>query len=319
MKKGLTVLGTTYWRSYALFNAGVRRESEGDTESAEKLYVNALRLDPANRSARMNLAALLLARTNHRRDRERGVEQLKKAMQDAGEPTEWDADPVYYTAALRLAATLYDDGQRDESLMVATRLLETIEGKLAKMKAMPELQGSMKIVFDAMRTFPGFGFKLTAGLAERYTQSYLEKLHGRMRNATLEKYLFGLRPSLLIMIAGLKAAGGDLRAIDSMENDVNVDRTVPSSMTQYNLACTYSIAAAKTRRTSDREKYLHAAVSHLAFAQRLQPRHEEAIRADVSLAYLKTERTADVELILAQYKPKPRVSVAPPAATAATA
>jgi tetratricopeptide (TPR) repeat protein len=319
MKKGLTVLGTTYWRSYALFNAGVRRESEGDTESAEKLYVDALRLDPANRSARMNLAALLLARANNRRDRDRGVEQLRKAMQDAGDPSEWDADPVYYTAAVRLAATLYDDGQRDESLLVANRLLETIEGKLAKMKELPPLQGAMRVVFNAMRATPSFGLSLTAGLAERSTRKYLEKLHSRMRNLTLEKYLIGLRPSLLIMIAGLKAAAGDLHAIETMEDDGNVDRTVPSSMIQYNLACTYSIAAAKTRRTSERDKYLSAALSHLAFAQRLQPRHPDAIKADASLAYLKQERNADVELILTQYKPKPRVPVAPPAAAPAPA
>jgi tetratricopeptide (TPR) repeat protein len=306
--KGLTVLGTNYWRSYALFNAGVRREQEGDLESAEKLYVEALKRDPRNRGARLNLGALLLAGNEH--DRQRGIEQVKRAREESNQGPTVEADPIYYASSVRLAATLYNEKKATEAQEVATDLLRRIDEKLAEMDRLPQLGRKMGKLFDALRNIGFLQVAVTASVANRLTQRYLAYLQKQMRNASLEKTLKTMRPSLVIMVAGLRAVNGDQRAIAEMEADSTLDCTVPSSAQQYNLACTYSIAA----EMSGDEKYLDRSLSHFAFAQRLQPRHQTVVEADESLRYVRKHRSKRFNEILEQYKPKPRTATA--AATA---
>ncbi|HEY0156853.1 MAG TPA: hypothetical protein VGF28_06115 [Thermoanaerobaculia bacterium] len=306
--KGLTVLGTNYWRSYALFNAGVRREQEGDLESAEKLYVEALKRDPRNRGARLNLGALLLAGNEH--DRQRGIEQVKRAREESSRGPTVEADPIYYASSVRLAATLYNEKRAEEALKVATDLLERIDEKLEIMDRLPQLGRKMGKLFNALRGIGLLQITLTASVANSLTQRYLAYLHKQMRNASLEKTLKTMRPSLVIMVAGLRAVNGDQRAIAEMEADPTLDCTVPSPAQQYNLACTYSIAA----EVSHDEKYLDCSLSHFAFAQRLQPRHRTVVEADESLHHVRNERSKRFSEILEQYKPKPRtVKCAEPA------
>ena len=301
MSKGLTVLGTTYWRSYALFNAGLRREQEGDLEWAEKLYVEALKRDARNRGARLNLAALLLAGDEH--DRRRGIEQLKRAREESSTAPTAEADPIYYASSVRLAATLYNEKDPKQALQVATDLLKRIDDKLAEMDRLPKLGRKMGRFFSLLRGVP---FIMVAG-ADRLSQKYLSYLQKQMHNAALEKSLKTMRPGLVIMVAGLRVANGDTGAVVAMEQDSTLDRTMPSAGQQYNLACTYSIAAEIT----DEERYLDLSLSHFAFAQRLQPRHRTVVEADESLRYLRQKREKRFSEIVEQYKPKPRAAAAP--------
>jgi tetratricopeptide (TPR) repeat protein len=302
--KGLTVLGTNYWRSYALFNAGVRREQEGDLDSAEKLYVEALKRDPRNRGARLNLGSLLLA--GNEQDRQRGIEQVKRAREESSQAATVEADPIYYASSVRLAATLYNEKKRGEAQQIATDLLKRIDEKLAEMDRLPQLGRKMGRLFNALRGVGALQIALTANVANNLTQRYLAYLQKQMRNASLEKTLKTMRPSLVIMLAGLRAANGDPLAIAEMEADPTLDCTMPSSAQQYNLACTYSIAAEMTRD----ERFLDRSLSHFAFAQRLQPRHQTVVEADESLRYVRKRRSKRFNEILEQYKPKPRTTAA---------
>jgi len=303
--KGLTVLGTNYWRSYALFNAGVRREQEGDLESAEKLYVEALKRDPRNRGARLNLGALLLAGNDH--DRQRGIEQVKRAREESSQGMTVEADPIYYASSVRLAATLYNEKKEQEALNVATDLLKRINEKLAEMDRLPQLGRKMGKFFDTLRGIGILQIALTANVANRLTQRYLAYLQKQMRNASLEKTLKTIRPGLAIMVVGLRAFNGDKGAIAEMEADPTLDCTTPSAVQQYNLACTYSIAA----ETTGEAGYLDRALSHFAFAQRLQPRHRTVVEADESLRYVRKERGQRFDEIIEHYKPKPRAAASP--------
>lgn len=301
VSKGLTVLGTTYWRSYALFNAGLRREQEGDLESAEKLYVEALKRDSRNRGARLNLAVLLLAGDEH--DRRRGTEQLVRAREESSKAPTAEADPIYYASSVRLAATLHNEKDSKRALEVATDLLNRIDEKLAEMDRLPKLGRKMGHFFALLRGVPF----IMAARADRLSQKYLAYLQKQRHNAALEKTLTTMRPGLVIMVAGLRAVNGDGGAVEAMEHDPTIDRTVPSAGQQYNLACTYSIAAETTRD----ERYLDLSLSHFAFAQRLQPQHRTVVEADESLRYLREKREKRFGEVVEQYKPKPRAAAAP--------
>lgn len=54
-------LGTSSWRSYALFGMGSDFDAAGDPETAQRCYLQALADDPANLPARLNLASMWLA------------------------------------------------------------------------------------------------------------------------------------------------------------------------------------------------------------------------------------------------------------------
>jgi hypothetical protein len=59
-KRSAPPLGTTNWRSYALFAAGEIAQDEGRRGDARRAYERALDHDPDNLGARLNLGALLL-------------------------------------------------------------------------------------------------------------------------------------------------------------------------------------------------------------------------------------------------------------------
>lgn len=288
MRKPLFAVGTTYWRSYALFDAGVRREREGDVHGAESLYVDALKLDPRNRGARMNLAILLLAGNN----KQRGIEQLNKAMQEAEEANE-DDDPVRYAAALRLAATHYDLKQPEKALAIALELQTHVDRKLAELEVHTGPKMNKWLAF--LRAIP----KIGARIAGRWEAWHLERRRRAIPHPPLKKMLQAMQPPLAVMIAGIRAASGEASALEDLERNASVDRTAPSSLVQYNLACTYAVAAGTLGET-----YLDRALSHLEFAQRLQARHPQVIDADHSLDLLREKRGNEYERIRDQYKPR---------------
>ena len=254
----------------------MKREHEGDVAGAEKLYVNALKLDARNRAARVSLAGLLLSgpESSH------GLQQLERAMADA-EESEGGADAVYYAGALRQIATLYNLRRTSDALGAAERLLSRIDSKVRDIATLRDID-------DATQTLLRF-FRLTK-LADRRVATR----HDAARDAALEAYLKSLRPAVIAIVAGLRTATGDVAAMSLLSA---IDTTVPSGFVQYNIACTYSVAAAHTERAD----YARMALSHLAFALRLQPRPAEMICGDHSLAYLSEHFTDEFLGIVARH------------------
>jgi len=131
MKEKLTVVGTAYWRSYALYNAAARQERAGDIDGAEKLYVSALKADDGNRAARMNLGSLLLLSPENE---QLAIAQLRRAIEDAVAAVDGGDDAVYYAASLRLASALYNAHDDQGALDVSTKLLTRVQAKLAELR-----------------------------------------------------------------------------------------------------------------------------------------------------------------------------------------
>jgi tetratricopeptide (TPR) repeat protein len=108
----------------------------------------------------------------------------------------------------------------------------------------------------------------------RRSRTYESKFH---------KYLESIRPTALILLYGLQ-----IELNDKVDEKLfrEIDATLPSYRTQYNLACLFSILAKK--HPEERQAgYLERAMDHLEFAFMLNPALAGEARADCSLEYLK--------------------------------
>jgi tetratricopeptide (TPR) repeat protein len=103
--RGFRPLGTDNWKSYALFRAGVYWRSESVPDKARKLFASALREDPKNRGAMLNLGVILV----EDREYSTAVSHLRAALAAAKEGTEGNEqrDPVWYKALYQLVSA-YD-------------------------------------------------------------------------------------------------------------------------------------------------------------------------------------------------------------------
>lgn len=118
--KPLSMLGTSDWRSYALFRAGVFAERDGRRNAAKSLYVQALQTDPRLRGARFNLARWL----QRADDISGAMEQYARVRHESEEAWDGDRDPTFYSATYNMAIITYNnDGARTAS----ARLVELLE------------------------------------------------------------------------------------------------------------------------------------------------------------------------------------------------
>lgn len=117
--KSFDVMGTSDWRSWAYFRAGVRHESLNHRLAAKSMYAQAVNRDGGNRAARVNFGSLLIA---DGRDDE-GMEQYKRVADDGDAAA---ANPALYSALYRLASAQYHKGDTDGSLGSARQLVERI-------------------------------------------------------------------------------------------------------------------------------------------------------------------------------------------------
>ena len=89
--------GVNNWESYTLFQAGVERQLKGDNKQARKLFLEALKKDPNNRGALINLGRLDIQDKNY----QQAKRQLYQAKNIAESTLDFDTD--WYTATYQLA------------------------------------------------------------------------------------------------------------------------------------------------------------------------------------------------------------------------
>jgi tetratricopeptide (TPR) repeat protein len=110
--KPFRALGTTRWRSYALFSAGVRLETYRLLAHAEKAYWEALRDDPSNLGARVNLGTVLMDRSRPAP----AIRQLQQVSVDALKAKEF---AVGYLARYREAVAWHQLGELEPANDIA--------------------------------------------------------------------------------------------------------------------------------------------------------------------------------------------------------
>jgi tetratricopeptide (TPR) repeat protein len=132
-RHGLELLGTRNWRSYAFFRAGVRLEEDGKITAARLLYIKALKLDPENCGARVNLATLLIEEGEN----DIAVCQLRYVIEKIRSST-GGSDSVFYSAKYRLAVAYFNTGDLVRSEAEAAELVKTVEGDLQKLATKPD-------------------------------------------------------------------------------------------------------------------------------------------------------------------------------------
>jgi tetratricopeptide (TPR) repeat protein len=115
----LVLEGTSRWRSYACFLAGVSLANRGRTEAAAVMYEQALGLDAMNTGARLNLALQLKTRSNLTET----ISQLEWIVGHTARPL---AESSFYSATFSLVMLLVEAGRRVEAAARARTLMRSI-------------------------------------------------------------------------------------------------------------------------------------------------------------------------------------------------
>jgi tetratricopeptide (TPR) repeat protein len=102
------------------------------------VYLDAVRIDPRNRAARMNLGNMLL----RSQDYSLAIEQLEQAITESIASGTAATDPVYYTGRFRLAAAYYEVKRYNDALSETARLLHDIDDQLRAFETTPDASGA---------------------------------------------------------------------------------------------------------------------------------------------------------------------------------
>ncbi len=261
----LELLGTGDWRSYALFRAGTRAQRARRPSDASALYCRALERDPSLRGARVNLARNLIlepaggAGTQGER-LVSAIGLLERTLCDARDAIR---DPSVYTARYLKVMAHNELGQTAEELTEARELVGLIE------RAKEETRRRSSLIS---------GLGLFGGREEHVPRGDRDKLF---------VYLESIEEPALIMLATLEAvteaAPGKGRGLDRL---AKVDRFSPRPLTQYNLACAYSLLAQRSEEEMrhDRESI---SLGHLGRALALKPAYASHAARDKMLAFVR--------------------------------
>jgi hypothetical protein len=232
------IYGTTRWRSYALFNAAMNFDAAGDTASASALYIRALEVDDANIAARLNLGALLLEREDDRVHS--AMKQLVIAKKEAILDYQTENDAVYYSATFKLAGAMYQTRDLTAALKEAQELDEQIDSALNAIRERRKTPAERIRRYAFLRSIPG-----CRGLAARMRRRFRRNLLRPLENdALFGRFLEQLKPSVIVMIAGLKKESGKKVSPPKITDR---DLWRPTAAFQYNLACTATVWLADAR------------------------------------------------------------------------
>lgn len=173
-------MGTSDWRSYALFRAGVRAMVDlARSAEAERLFRRALDWDLDNRGARVNLGTLMLEKGKL----DHGIELLKDAWEACKGAKEPWRDSTAYPALYRLAVGYYHKGLYTQ----ARETVETLHGLIADMRTKARKKDAdWKAYVDSIQPaadslYAGIRAKLAATPAElAKLAGELEAMGGKM-------------------------------------------------------------------------------------------------------------------------------------------
>lgn len=289
----LNVVGTSDWRSYALFHAGVRCEQNGDVVSAEALYAAALKQDERNRAARVNFAGILLQKG----ESDRAIEQLRDAKNEA-ENADGLSDPVYYAAVLRLSTALFNQQRYKEANEEVATIIRRIYDQLTDMDQIPGLSERANRIIDWLGDLPLLSM-VAKGL-EALLRRRAASRHAATKNEALQNYLLAVLPAMKCMHVGTRIAVGER---DAIAEAARLDSTRPAAMYQYNLACTLSIAAEHTKKKAEENSLVEKALAQMSFSLELQPRNPEVVLSDPSFGYIAHRYPDRLKKILISHPP----------------
>lgn len=117
------ILNTGNWQSYAYFRAGQHWMSEGKNDNARKMYLKALRDDPENVGALLNLGILYSEDEDHRR-----ALDLLKRVKELAKPDTPEYGFVWFIGTYQLSGTYYYMAKRyRESMSKASEEIKAVE------------------------------------------------------------------------------------------------------------------------------------------------------------------------------------------------
>ena len=253
-RNAFSLLDTTNWDAYSMFQAGLNAEKTINKEAAKNLYVKALRYDMGFDAARFNLA-LLADRAQYHLT----LDALDRAVKGSGED-----DPTFYHARYIYAMRLYETGNIEGAIKEARKLTGSIKNILDPSAMyiflkLLEYCTFNKVKYDKLKNSlqclkplvnsPIIGtpiiyihtnFFITRDVRDKY---YL-----------LKTYLKSLRPIVKSMLIGLRISGNNYDKKNKIENLMSgmdrlckLSKKAATPRVHYNLACSYSIAAAFAR------------------------------------------------------------------------
>lgn len=205
--KRQTLLGTADWRSYAYFRAGCHAENNGRNIAARHLYRRALDRSPSFRGARVNLGRLL---TENKAELDSAIRELEQVKHEAENDPRAYNDPTLYSALYFLAATKANRGETVVAADGARALLNFIDDTADCIKEKK----------------PGYN------------------------SPRLSEHLDSIRPAVNTMLGALLVMNSNPPGNDEQKQtddtegrniiDEEADLSSPSSLHQYNLACSYA-------------------------------------------------------------------------------
>jgi len=309
--KGLELLGTRNWHSYAYFRAGVYAGNQQRKTATKKLYIRALQLDPKLRGARVNLASGFM-----QEEPQLALEQLERVKLECDNSWYGDQDPTSYSAIYNLAVLKYEANQNLDAKTEIEDLLDRIDatrGKIATLERSLRAQLKARIrayLLDKIETRKG------QRLAKVKTKLQAFLLSGGpvglgYLDPTLRHHLQTIRHGVVtakgVVLVELDEAGG----LACIEHETNVSSVFP--LHQYNLACGYAVLADKLPQLpgseSDQEKqqrretYLENSLNHLARAFQMDAMLVEMAEAkpDRSLDFLRQEKPDEYGVLIAKF------------------
>lgn len=278
--RGFALLGTTQWRAYALFRAGVNAAA---VDSAKAFYLSALRVDDNIHAARLNIG--LLAQTKERPF----VADLFECAADKAEAS----DATRYQARYSLASLRYDlDADADRAIAQMKTLFKSLSDTCERFHLKTELKRQSDEYYE----------ELTGGHAVSAPASSVSiEIADQSGHQELEQYIKYLLPIARTMSLGLLISGNhkNTKALKELERIGHADQ---SPRVSYNLACSYSLVAQGlsadlSKESADRGKhpekvkqlhvYLKLGLESLGLALWLSPGIGKKARDDKGLAGLR--------------------------------
>jgi len=287
--RGFALLGTTRWRAYALFRAGV---NAAVADSAKAFYLSALRVDDNIHAARLNIG--LLAQTEERPF----VADLFECAADKAEAS----DATRYQARYSLASLRYDlDADADRAIAQMKTLFKSLSDTCERFHLKTELKQQSDKYYAELAC--GQATSAAPATLQAPVRGQLQWLGSATETShqELEQYIEYLLPIARTMSLGLliaqhhdsEAALGELWKIAREDQSPRVS---------YNLACSYSLVAQGlsadlSKESADRGKdpekvkqlhvYLKLGLESLGLALWLSPGIGKKARDDKGLAGLR--------------------------------
>jgi len=290
----LSLMGTSDWRSYATFRAGVTAENDERMDAAKRLYRKSLHRDPLMRGARLNHANRLqkekvddevIKQLNHSHAidhyemvREHSAPSFPKEQSD-NDLENFKIDPTYYSATFNLAILKANIAKSKEQRVDVIDLFK----RLVK-----DIEQAKIFISNDDRGFNG---------------------------ESLTRYLSNVMSSSKIVLGSVMISNGSEDGLEYIkENKIS---TSTSGHHHYNIACAYSMVAGiyiekakldnaedpkseDTDNSIDRlteiaQAYLDDAFKHLKRAFEFSPFLTSHAEDDDSLISFKTHRKADYD------------------------